>query len=195
MSAAGIGRLLHDDLWRPREVQFQHAKPRDASEHRRLLRAPVHFGAAGNQIIFDPSFLSTAIRGADRMLCEVLTEYADQLLASSPRPRSLVDAAATVIRRDLHDGDLRIARIASKLGVSARTLQRRLVDHGTSFRDLVAQVRRERAQHYLEHTEIPISEIAARLGYRHPTEIHRAFRSWIGTTPVAYRRSMRRQRQ
>ena len=76
---------------------------------------------------------------------------------------------------------------ARGLGVSTRTLQRRLTDEGTSFQSLLAETRLKLSRHYLTQTHLGIPEIAFLLGYSEQNSFYRAFRDWTGLTPEAAR--------
>ena len=77
--------------------------------------------------------------------------------------------------------------MAVLLGVSERTLQRRLTELGRSFSDVVEDFRHEEAARLLATPGIPLVEVASRLGYAEQTSFTRAFRRWTGTTPGAWR--------
>jgi AraC-like DNA-binding protein len=85
-------------------------------------------------------------------------------------------------------GELSIARVATHLGTSPRTLQRNLSRHGITYRELVDSVRREIALVMLVETNLPVHTIATRLGYRTPSAFSRAFTRWTGQAPCAARR-------
>jgi AraC-like DNA-binding protein len=167
----------------PREVHFRHSAPREAGEHRRQFRSPVRFSMPANQIIFDAAALRTPLLGADPRLCAVLRDYGDGQLAENGVSQSFVDRARVVIKRSPHLGD-----VARAMGMSPRNLERRLRAQGQSFRGLRARVRRELAEQYLRESDMPVGEIARRLGYSSATELHRAFRVWTGMTPGQFRR-------
>jgi AraC-like DNA-binding protein len=76
------------------------------------------------------------------------------------------------------------------MGMSGRHLERRLHAHGASVRALRQHVRRELAEHYLKESGRPVSDIARRLGYAEPSELHRAFRTWTGMSPRQFRRAV-----
>lgn len=96
------------------------------------------------------------------------------------------------VRAALHEalpsGLVAMDAIARKLAVSKRTLQRRLEDEGTSYLRIVRQTRESLARHYLQHTAIPIAEIAFLLGFGEPSSFFRAFRDWTGQSPENLRR-------
>lgn len=91
-------------------------------------------------------------------------------------------------------GQASIARVARELGTSPRTIQRRLAEHGLTFRDVLAAVRLGSARRLLVQTDLPVQAIAARLGYRKPGAFARAFARWEGLSPSAFRRGVRRTR-
>ncbi|MEQ8485522.1 MAG: helix-turn-helix domain-containing protein [Pseudomonadales bacterium] len=82
-------------------------------------------------------------------------------------------------------------QLAGMLGVSTRTLARRLRAAGTSYAELLRRVQSERAKNYLRHTATPIADIAQRMGYADPAAFTRAFQSWTGTTPARWRAAAR----
>lgn len=79
-----------------------------------------------------------------------------------------------------------LVAVASALGISVRTLQRRLSARGLSYRCLLDEVRRQRAEVELRHRERTIADISRRLGYSDPAHFVRAFRRWTGKAPSHY---------
>ncbi|MEM7323134.1 MAG: AraC family transcriptional regulator ligand-binding domain-containing protein [Actinomycetota bacterium] len=84
-------------------------------------------------------------------------------------------------------GETNAGAVGATLGLSVRSLQRRLQDEGTSFKGLVNETRSDLAVHYLRHSELPIADIAFLLGYGDHRSFYRAFHSWTGSTPKAVR--------
>ena len=84
-----------------------------------------------------------------------------------------------------------VATIAARLHMSARSLQRRLQSEGTSFAEVLSDLRRDMALRYLQDQRISIGEVAFLLGFLDVTAFHRAFKRWTGSTPAEYRRSAR----
>ena len=95
------------------------------------------------------------------------------------------------IATSLDDGEAALEQVATKVGTSARSLQRVLHDHGVSFKELVDEMRRDRALTLLRDSELSINEVAAKVGFTDPTAFFRAFRRWTGTTPGAVRSSVK----
>jgi AraC-like DNA-binding protein len=84
-----------------------------------------------------------------------------------------------------------VATIARELAMSVRTLSRRLVDDGTSFRAVQDDVRHKLAVALLSDAKVSIAEVAFFLGYAEPAPFHRSFKRWTGKTPQAYRAMLR----
>lgn len=88
-------------------------------------------------------------------------------------------------------GPLSVERVARHFGTTPRTLQRHLSYQCLTFRALVDEVRLDAARTLLCQTDLPVQEVASRLGYRTPSSFARAFGRWTGRSPRAYRRSTR----
>jgi AraC-like DNA-binding protein len=84
-------------------------------------------------------------------------------------------------------GTTRMSSIARQLGMSERTLHRRLAEDGVSYQDLLEEVRKAAAGRYLDESTLAIGEIAYLLGYSEPAAFHRAFKRWYATTPEHFR--------
>lgn len=175
---------------RPREVRFRHRRPRDGSEHGRLFGAAAQFGMPANELIYERQALATPLTTSDPQLCRLLADYAEQLLAQTQHTGTAVDRAREILEHSIVD----LATLARAMGTSTRSLQRILLAHGTSYRDLVDGVRRRLATRYLREGDHTVAEIADQLGYGRATELHRAFRAWTGTTPRRYRATARARR-
>lgn len=95
----------------------------------------------------------------------------------------------SVIGQLAHSGTPSLARAASRMGTSPRSLQRYLAGRRVTYSAVVESVRSEAAQVMLKTTTLPVQEIARQLGYRTPGSFARAFARWTGTTPRAYCRA------
>jgi AraC-like DNA-binding protein len=176
----------------PVEVLFDHAAPADATEHQDFFGSPVHFSSGVNGIVFSDADGARVLRAADAALGTVIRRRLDTALDKLDRP---VDAStAARVRRLLIEGmgqeKRSVQTIGREMGLSARTLSRRLVEEGTSFRDIQDEVRRQLALALLSDASVSIAEVAFFLGYAEPAPFHRSFKRWTGTTPQAHRRAM-----
>lgn len=174
----------------PLMVSFQHQQPEDISVYRELFRSPLEFEQSVNSVTFDAAWLNQPLLKSDPGLCALLDRYAEELLAKLPRRENLVDHVRQEINMGLRGGDPGLDAIAQKLGMSPRTLQRKLKDEGTSHQELLDQMRHELSIHYLQERQMAVCEVAFLLGFSETSAFHRAFKRWTGTTPGEFRRTL-----
>ena len=173
--------------FRPTTVEFQHAAPVDVSEHQRLFDCPVKFNAPANRLSFPSSFLSLPIARADASLCALLDRHAEELLVKYPPRDSLIEQVRNLIAEEFRGGEASLERVADRLGLTPRTLQRKLQELGTSYNDVLDQLRRQLAIRYLREPRMAICEVAYLLGFSESSSFHRAFKRWTGLTPKDFR--------
>ena len=185
---ASLSRNVTNTDLSPTRITFQHDRPASVVEHARIFRCPVEFSAPANEYFLDSKALALPIVKADPGLCAVLDRHAEALIAKYPRTDTLVEQVRTMIKDELSGGNASLERIAETLGMSGRTLQRKLREHGTSHQELLDQMRRDLAIRYLEEPEMAICEVAYLLGFSESSALHRAFKRWTGRTPNEFRR-------
>lgn len=181
----------------PAPIAFTHAAPEDCSEHVRIFGAPVSFGADINYARFDAALLAWPVPNADVSLYPVLQQHAERLLREKLRAEAdggVVALVRATIVRNLAQDQVRVLSIAQELGITQRTLQRKLKECGISFQQVLDQTRHELALDYLAQDQLSIAEIAFLLGYQEQSSFNHAFREWTGANPGAYRASRPRQR-
>jgi AraC-like DNA-binding protein len=182
--ALGIRVLTGRDL-RPRAVRFRHPPPRALEEHRRLFGCPLAFRQPHTGVELDDAACETPMQHANAAFFAVFEEQVVRALARLPAVAGASESVRAAVRAALASGGCSLAGTARGLGVSTRTMQRRLEAEGTSFAAVVDALRRELACAYLDR-QVPIPEIAALLGYADGTAFHHAFRRWTGSTPLAH---------
>ena len=181
-------RNIASSDFNPTLIEFQHDAPADTSEHRRLFRCPLKFGATLNKLHFASSNLTLPIAKADAGLCALLDRHAEELLAKFPPRDSLVEQVRSIIATEFRGGDPSLEHVAVQLGLTPRTLQRKLQELGTSHNELLEQMRRQLAMRYLREREMAICEVAYLLGFSESSSFHRAFKRWTGLTPKEFRK-------
>ncbi|MCE9669244.1 AraC family transcriptional regulator [Myxococcus stipitatus] len=188
-----VGRQLTEHAWRPHAVAFAHPAPPDLRplvEHFGVLPS---FGGGRNALTLDAATLDLCVVGADPALLTVLERAASAAAPPSEPPvPEFVRGVRDVIRAGLQEGAPQVGDVARRLHLSARTLQRRLTEHGTSFQDEVDAVRRELAFGYLRDANLGISQVAFLLGYAELSTFDRAFKRWTGMTPRVWREGSER---
>jgi AraC-like DNA-binding protein len=172
---------------RPVRVELAHPGRADLAAYEETFRE-VRFRAPQHIMWVTAASLDLPHRAPDRSLLQILTSHADGLLKQlSRRPSSFTERARSAIAEELSAGHAGAEHIARRLGVSLRTLHRRLAEEGTSPGDLVDDVRRTLAIGHLTGSSFSIAEISFLLGFAHPNAFHRAFKRWTGMTPTHFR--------
>ena len=168
-------------------VEFAFAEPADTSEYERVFCCPVHFGMVHNQLVLPRPSWSTLTPQADPGIYELLEDHARSLLKALPVPHSFLDQVRIAVAEELRGGDLALDHIARKLGLSSRTLQRRLQEEDVTYAGLLDKARCEAAESYLRQEGIALCEVSHLLGFSDQSAFNRAFKRWTGATPRAYR--------
>ncbi len=181
-------RIMVGSHWAPREVHFAHKTPEQTTEHARIFKAPVVFNCFANALVMEREFCAQPVPAADPNLFKILRHYLDDMLSHAPREDELLASIRKTIAELMKDGSPDIGRVAKRLALSPRTLQRRLRDIGLEFKVLVDDTRRRFAVEYLKDSENTLTEIAFLLGYSEVSAFSRAFKRWTGATPLDYRR-------
>lgn len=173
-------------------ISFRH-QPDDVAAFERALGCPVRTRASWNGVTIDRATCEMPLRRRDPILRKFLENQANTMLASMPVRAGVAMDVRRALASRVTAGASRMTSIARQLGMSERTLHRRLAEEGVSYQELVDEVRKAAAGRYLDESALAIGEIAYLLGYSEPAAFHRAFKRWYGTTPEQFRvRSTRR---
>ncbi len=183
-----VGRQLTGVAFSPRSVSLTYARPSDDTEHTRVFGAAVRFSQPESHLEFDRALLGLRIQGMDPNLAAVLDRYAQHKLAELPKAVDMVDELGQRIRQALRGTVPDAATLARQMGMSTRTLSRRLHERGLTYQEVVDEARRDLALRHLLNKDLKLIEIAFLLGFSEVSTFYRAFRRWTGTTPAAYRR-------
>jgi AraC-like DNA-binding protein len=186
-------RLMAGSQWAPEEVQFAHEAPAQISEHLRIFCAPVLFSCETNAFVVDREFVDRQVPAADQRLYRILKRYLDRVLKEMPREDQLLCSIRKAIAESMRDGDPKLARVAKKMAMGPRTLQRRLKEYGFDFKKLVEDTRQRFAVSYLKDRKNSLTEVAFLLGYSEVSAFNRAFKRWTHATPLDYQRRQLRQ--
>ena len=185
-----ICRQLTNRHVQPSRVSFTHRRKDDSAELRTFFGSEVKFGAAADEVIFPTSIKQIAVVGADPYLNDLLIKYCEQAIAARSSKRSSFGSnVENVIALHLPHGKARIGEIARKLGVSQRTLARRLSSEGLTFAIVLQRLKSDLAKRHLADETLSISEIAWLLGYRDVSAFTHAFKRWTGRAPTAIRQT------
>ena len=172
--------------WNPAFAHFTHSAPPELDVHLRVFRCTLCFDSDFDGFVFDSESLDQANRFADVALADLARDYADRLAEALPEP-SLSEQVREGLRLLLPAGNASADRVAAHLGLSKRSLQRKLEAEGHSFGSLLDEMREELALDYLANTALPLAHISELLGYSAPTSFTRWFTARMGSSPGGWR--------
>ncbi|MBB5017561.1 AraC-like DNA-binding protein [Chitinivorax tropicus] len=173
-------------------VHFAHAKPDHADELQRIFCCPMVFDASEYKARFPAAVLNWPVPHAEPSLFPVLVQHAEQLLqarAQAYQTPEIVSRVREAIVHSLAQDKARLNLIATGLGMTVRTLQRKLKDADSSFQQVLDHTRCDLAKHYLRETDLSLTDIAFLLGYQEQSSFNHAFKEWLGVNPGAWRGS------
>lgn len=171
-----------------RAVELPH-EPRDAAAYTEVFGTAPHFDRPVGALELDRADFDRTCPAGDTALGKVMLRHAELLLASLPAPAAtFASRIKQLLATTIEGGMMSLAAAASALHMSERSVQRRLADEGSTFEDLVDELRQDLARRYLADPRIAIGEVAYLLGYSEPSAFHRAFKRWTGVTPTEARR-------
>ena len=147
----------------------------------------VRFKAPRNTIVFRTSDLELPFATYNPELLAALNPRVDREIEWLKMQQTTSSRAKWVLKQSLGGHHTDIDEVAKELGMSRRTLQRRIAEEGSSFRQLLSDARRELARIYLQHPSLGLNQAASLLGYENPNSFLRAFRAWERVTPTEWR--------
>ena len=179
-----IAREITGSSVAPLVVEISTPQPDSVREYTNTFGGPVVFDRSEAALVFGTQQLDLPTVKSDSSLTGYLDDLAAVKLAALDKADAgLVDQVRHVLWPLLHGGRPDLWRTASELGMSARTLQRRLGENGTSFSTVLDELRRELSDELLGGRKLAVAEVAFLLGYSDPSAFQRAFRRWRGVSP------------
>ncbi len=171
---------------RPEKVELPYPEPADLEAYRLAFRCPLRFDVAIYQLHFSEADMTAPLPTSNPALAVLNDQVASELLSRIGAPSIGPRVRDHIVRR-LPDGDPLRADVARELGLSERTLHRRLQDEGTTFNALVESTRQRLADQYLRTNGVSLSQVAYMLGFADQSTFFRACKRWFGTSPGDYR--------
>ncbi len=178
---------------RPRRLEFIRRRANEAML-RRHFRCQLRFDAPHDLLVLDEEALALPMVQRNAQLLAVLLPGLEQAVQQDELARTLADDVRTALAESMCGDRPAVAKIAKGLGMSPRTMQRRLGELGTTYQDVLDDVRRRSARHLLANADLGIGEVAFLLGFEEVNSFTRAFQSWEGTTPAKWRAQAARRR-
>ena len=168
----------------PTSVRFVHHRESTCPAFVEFFGSDVEFGATVDEVQFAAAVKNVPVVSADPFLNKLLLAYFDKALSHRPaNRRSFRSSVENTIVPLLPHGKGQAGEIAPRLGLSQRTLSRRLSSEGHTFSQVLEKLRSDLAERYLTDRGLSISQIAWLLGYQEVSAFTHAFRRWTGKTP------------
>lgn len=185
--AFNMMRNLCGPGWTPSEVRLAHVAPRNVAPYREFFGPAIQFDADESALVFESRWLDCPISTADPLLHLTMAKRVKELELSDPE--DLVSQVRRMLPPLVAARAASVGVVANLLGLTTRTLNRRLAEECTTFMRLRDEARHTVACQLLENTRMPANEISDRLGYANPSAFSRAFERWAGKAPAQWRAS------
>jgi len=188
-SCIGMLRFLSDKEITPLEVTFPHPKPDYFEVYDQVFGRPVKFDRGECLIRISAEDAELPIPHQQPYVLELLSNHAARLFSRLDKASQLTTEVRQLVYKNLTDGCVDIESISSRLAMSRWTLTRKLKQEGTTFNELVKQIRCELSRQYLQENQLSVSEVGFLLGYSETSAFLRAFKGWFNCTPAGFRAS------
>lgn len=170
------------------KATFAYPPPPHVDEYRFLFPCPREFECGVSGFSFHRSYLKKPVIQTEKTLKAFMRQCPFRLFARPESDNSISSRVQDIMRKNLNDSEISLKEVSAKLGMSNRTLRRKLDREGTSYRALKDAVRRDMAIHFLTHKSLSVGETAELLGFSEPGVFVRAFKTWAGVTPGIYKK-------
>jgi len=171
----------------PRRMELRQPRTKGVDALRDYFGCALRYGAPRDALILQTTDLDRPFLGHNPELLAILTPALAAALEELHASSSINEQVKAVLKRNLASGRPELSDVARDLGMSERTLQRRITDQGASFRELLVEARQEMGRQLLSNPSADIDEVACLLGYQDTSSFYRAFRLWEGVTPMRWR--------
>ncbi|MBQ0798979.1 MAG: AraC family transcriptional regulator ligand-binding domain-containing protein [Porticoccaceae bacterium] len=182
-----VVQLLGESVY-PVEVHLNFPNPGYKERYTELFNCPVYFDKPLAKLCYPVEYIDTPLPNFDPSTKNALEGLCQRLSAKLVSEYDIVNEVKMLIkeRPGVFPG---IEQIASHLGVSSRTLRRKLLDKKTTFQAAIDETRFEVAKEYLKESELKVNVISDLCGFSDANSFAQAFKRWSGTTPTQYRQA------
>jgi len=179
-------RISYGEEFKPIKVTMKRPTPSEVEPYEKCFRVPIEYASAENSIFFRKSDLEKELPTANTQLALENDKIVADYLSRYHRSNLSLQVRHKIIEQ-LASGKVSQESVAEALVTSLRNLQRNLKKEGVSYKELLEDVRRELAAHYMEQSEMSINEITFLLCFSEPANFSRAFKRWTGVCPSEFR--------
>ncbi|MEQ6899679.1 AraC family transcriptional regulator [Nocardioides sp. YIM 152588] len=186
--ALSVFRFMRGSAYQPLDVHLPHDPVTPPRSYEESYGCPALFAQLRAGFTLRAADLGAPIDG-DPAAHQVVLRYLDGLVASDEP--GLVAPVRRLVGQLLPTGAVTAPLVARQLALHPKTFERRLIEEGTRFREILEEVRREHAERYLRDTEMTVTQVARELGYAEQSVLARSINRWYGLTPTDLRRRLR----
>lgn len=179
-------RMNCGESFKPSRIEFQQETPLKPAPYYAFFRCELVFNAPASVMVLESGVANQRLSGANPQLEHLFEQQIVEYLARLDK-NDVVGRVKSQIFEQLPSGKASINDIAGKLNLSVRTLRRKLKESGTSFKDLLADTRRELGQRYIQDNSLSLTEVAFMLGFSDSSSFSRAYKGWTGKSPSEFR--------
>jgi AraC-like DNA-binding protein len=182
-----ICSMILDDAHVFNEMRFEYPAPDYADRYKEIFHCPVFFDAPENIFIFDAAILERPLKHANPLAKKVLEQECRQLCERFNERATVQDK----IRHELlfAKGDFpTLDQLTGRVNMPERTIRRKLALEGTSYKDILSDIRKQKALELIASGDCSMEKIASQLGYSEVAGFYHAFKTWTGTTPANFRK-------
>ncbi len=187
-AAMSLSREVSNDVFSPLAVHLMADRPEDDGVYQSHFRCPIHFNADRDALEVTTTAASRPNRLSDDGMSRFFETHLDSQLSQINDTSELERRILDQIGEALSEGVPTLADVARRMGMSSRTLQRRLAAEGLAYQDLVLDARKSLSEQLLRRTDYALAEIAFLTGFSDQSTFTRAFKRWHGQTPASFRR-------
>ncbi len=187
-SVVGFASWVTGTRMQPARVQFSQPRLGPLQGYQTVFHCPVEFEQAFSGVLVENTVLDHPLPQADPQLAQVHERYTSARLAALTMNSASVAELERWLAARVGPVLPRRADAAEALGISERTLARRLQEQGQTFEGLLDEVRRQKALQAVAETSAALPEIAESLGFAEVSTFYRAFKRWTGSPPVRWRK-------
>jgi len=170
----------------PKRIELSRQEER-GNGLKEFFGCPVKYRCARDMLVLDAAHVALPFVTHNEELVQMLAPQFEHQLKTREQKQSTVGSVKWVLRRLLSGSRPDVAVVAKELGMSERSLQRRITEEGMTFRQLLNETRKELIREYLSDESVEITEAAFLVGFENTNSFYRAFRSWEGKTPAEWR--------
>ncbi len=188
-AAMALSVEVSTGVFQPKALHLMTARPDDDTAFRAHFRCPIYYGSDRDALEIDTEMSRRPNRLADTGRAQFFETHLDRELAVIRDTSTLAHRVLDQIGNALSEGVPTLPDVAEGLGMSSRTLQRRLSGEGLAYQDLVTDARKTLSEKLLRETDYGLADIAFLTGFSDQSTFTRAFKRWHGDTPASFRRT------